>query len=93
MATSQLLSDSNTTITSPSITTTHPNEILLCLGSESNPIAGGAHFISVNSPWTLITFGNQIIGYLVANTPGTYSCTATRASGTQDETLAIASFY
>jgi hypothetical protein len=93
VATSQVLADANTTITSPSITTTHPNEILLCLDSESMPIAGGAHFISINSPWTTIIFGNQMIGYLVAPTPGTYSCTVTRAAGTQDETLGIVSFY
>jgi hypothetical protein len=93
MISSQLLSSSATSITSPSITTTHPNEILLCLDSEANPIADGAHFIGVNSPFTLITFGNQAIGYYVAATPGTYSCTATRAAGTQDETIAIAGFY
>jgi hypothetical protein len=93
IASSQLLSSTATSITSPSITTTHPNEILLCLASEANPIAGGAHFIGVNSPWTLITFGNQAIGYILAPTIGTYTCTVTRAAGTQDETIAIASFY
>jgi hypothetical protein len=93
IASSQLLSSSATTITSPSITTTHANEILLCLASEAQPIAGGAHFTGVNSPFTLVTFGNQAIGYRVVTTPGTYSCTVTRAGGTQDETIAIVSFY
>ena len=93
IASNQLLSSSSTIMTSPSITTTHPNEILLCLASEANPIANGAHFTGVNSPWTLLTFGNQAIGYIVAATPGIFSCTVTRAPGTQNETIAIASFY
>jgi hypothetical protein len=92
-ASSQFLGSSATTISTPSITTTHPNEIVLCLGSESLPIAGGAHFTSVKSPFNMITYGNQIIGYLIAYSPGTYSCTATRAAGVQDETMAIISFY
>jgi hypothetical protein len=93
IASSQLLNSSATTITSPTITTTHANEILLCLASEAQPIAGGAHFTNVSSPFTLITFGNQAIGYRIAPTPGTYSCTVTRAGGVQDETIAIAGFY
>jgi hypothetical protein len=92
-ASNQFLNSSATTLTSPSITTTHPNEIVLCLGSESLPIAGGAHFTSVNGPFSMITYGNQIIGYMIAYSPGTYSCTVNRAGGVQDETLAIISFY
>jgi hypothetical protein len=29
----------------------------------------------------MITFGNQIVGYIIAYSPGTYSCTVTRAGG------------
>jgi len=92
IASSEHLLDSNTTLTSPTITTTLPNQLLLCLASEADPIAAGAHFTGISSPWTGIAFGNQAIGYMVAPAVGTYSCTMTRAAGTEDIVITIASF-
>jgi len=97
IATGEALNYSGATLTSPNITTTYPNEIILCLAQEANPIAGGNHMSWLNSAssnWTPLAFGNQAMAYLVAPSPGSYSCTINLGSGgAEDYAITLVSFY
>jgi len=83
---------SGSTLTSPTITTTQPNEVIVCIASKSN---GDGGFTSAGSGWNGLAFGSQGIEYKVVSAIGSYSCSMNLLvnNSVSDFAIAIASFY
>ena len=69
---------STNTATSPTVTTTHSNEIAIGFGS-GNP--GAMSWNSAVGPWTPIAAGNQVIAYQIVSSIGNYQFTVTQYAG------------
>jgi chitinase len=80
-----------TTLTCPTLTTTQPNEIYICVASDTG--YSGPGFAGAGGGCTDVAHGSQEIAYRILTSVGSYSCTLTTNGTATTYSVTAATFY